>query len=218
MKKLLILCAVCFCFQLFSGENSFRFELCADKDSYPALEEHFEDENDYAKRRISELASLFVEGMTGGYSFVYVPSDKKRNIKEKFVISPLRPSVLQECKITFEKPVFDENTVKVWVRVKMSEDVARQYCAWRSLESERVSASGRGNVGDGFSGVKKAFEEALKSGVRAFYRTRVKNKPKEIRGKVLLRRAPLVGVDAGKYVLRLDFLLQTIRILEHTQF
>lgn len=218
MKKIVFLLAVYTCFYTYADEKNFRFELCADKDSYPALEEHFENENDYAKRQLTELASLFVEGMASGYFFVYVPYDKKRNVKEKFVIEPLRISVLQECKITFENPVFDENRIKVWVRVNMSEDVAKQYTAWRKLESQRLSSWGKGSVREGFFGIKKAFEESLKNGIRAFYRTRVKNKPKEIRGRVLLRRAPVVGVDAGRYVLRLDFLLQTIKILEHTQF
>ena len=49
-------------------------------------------------------------------------------------------------------------------------------------------------------------------------RNTIKNKPKEITGRVLLRKTPMIGIDAGRYVIKLDFFLECGTILEYTQF
>ena len=63
-----------------------------------------------------------------------------------------------------------------------------------------------------------AVRNAIKDAVRAYFRTKIKNKPKEIRGRVLLRREPLIGIDAGRYKVQLDFFLETDKIVPYTQF
>ena len=46
----------------------------------------------------------------------------------------------------------------------------------------------------------------------------IKNKPKEITGSVLIRKQPLLGIDAGKYTIKLDFFLECGTIRYYTVF
>ena len=71
---------------------------------------------------------------------------------------------------------------------------------------------------NGFDGIKQACSNALKNAVRDYWRTLIKNKPKEIDGTVLLIREPRVYIKGGQYVVDLDFFLQTDRIIPYTLY
>lgn len=73
-------------------------------------------------------------------------------------------------------------------------------------------------IADGFDGITNAANDALKNAVREHYRQILKNKPKEIDGHVIIRGTPQIGINAGRYVVELDFFLETDRIVKYTQF
>jgi len=54
--------------------------------------------------------------------------------------------------------------------------------------------------------------------VREYWRTMVKNKPKEILGRVLLIQDPRIYIYEGQYVVDLDFFLQTDRIILYSNY
>jgi hypothetical protein len=46
----------------------------------------------------------------------------------------------------------------------------------------------------------------------------IKNKPQEITGSVLIKKMPTMGIDAGRYMIKLDFFLEYGRIKEYTEY
>ena len=71
---------------------------------------------------------------------------------------------------------------------------------------------------EGFDGIQNAAKNALKEAIREHYREIIKNKPKEISGKVIIRKTPKVGINSGQYIIELDFLLESDRIVMYTMY
>jgi hypothetical protein len=89
---------------------------------------------------------------------------------------------------------------------------------WKTASHPEIKGTGTGPVSDGFSGIRRAAESALKDAVRTYYRGRIKNKPKEINGRVIITGQPKVRIASGRYVVELDFFLETDRILTYAVF
>jgi hypothetical protein len=82
------------------------------------------------------------------------------------------------------------------------------------------SADGRG-YGDRereSAGIRDAYSDAVRAAVRAYARKLEKNKPKEIRGEVLLRENPRLFTEAGRFVADITVLVNLIEIVPYTTF
>ena len=198
-----------------------RIPLWAELDAYPGLAEAQDTSAgvfDYSTARLKTLAPFIIGGMVYGWNFSYTPSDKLRGVEEYMDFSPVRELGEAEQSIAYTKPWVEEGKVYCWVEFTRTEAMIRNYYLWASITNDTVHGIGYGKISDGFDGITNAVRDAIKNAVRAYFRTKIKNKPKEIRGKVLLRREPLIGIDAGRYKVQLDFFLETDKILPYTQF
>ena len=70
----------------------------------------------------------------------------------------------------------------------------------------------------GFEGIQEAAQNALKDAVRTYYRKVLRNKPKQITGRVLINKIPAILINSGEYQLQLDFFLETGIIKEYQNF
>ena len=198
-----------------------RIPLWAELDAYPGLAEAQDISAgifDYSTARLKTLGPFIIGGMVHGWNFSYTPSDKLRGVEEYMEFSPVRELGEAEQNITYAKPRIEEGKVYCWAEFTRTESMIGNYYLWASITNDTVHGIGYGKISDGFDGIRNAVREAIKDAVRAYFRTKIKNKPKEIRGKVLLRREPLIGIDAGRYKVQLDFFLETDKILPYTQF
>ncbi len=224
-----------------------RFSVWADTDAYPGTEAAENDmqagEYDFAIARIKEIVPFLMEGLVYGWNFSYTPSDNTRRVEEYMEITPVRgelevvPStssgttgsdgVPEPVEGTANDPSFDikyssvwieNNRFNCWVDYTRTAHEIQTYNLWASIQNPTIQGRGYGDLEAGFDGIKQAAQEALKNAVRDYYRNTIKNKPKEITGRVLLRKTPMIGIDAGRYVIKLDFFLECGTILEYTQF
>ena len=198
-----------------------RIPLWAELDAYPALAEAQDSSAgvfDYSIARLKTLAPFIIGGMVYGWNFNYTPSDKLRGVEEYVDFSPVQELGEAERNIAYTKPWVEEDKVYCWVEFTRTEAMIRNYYLWASITNDAVHGTGYGKISDGFDGITDAVRNAIKDAVRAYFRTKIKNKPKEIRGRVLLRREPLIGIDAGRYKVQLDFFLETDKIVPYTQF
>lgn len=221
--------SILFGFSFFSGAQTpsfvenIRFPVWAEVDAYPGLaipenQEEFGEECSYAIGRITEIVPFLVNGMVYGWKFVYVPSDKARGVEEYFEIQEIQSEDLVKNGIKYSETWIEDGKLNCWVDYKRTQDQIQLYKLWSSIENPAIQGRGYGKIEDGFDGIKKASEDALKNAVRDYYRKMIKNKPKEITGSVLIRRAPLLGIDSGRYAINLDFFLEYGRIKMYTQF
>ena len=199
-----------------------RFSIWADVDAYPGTEAATEDmdagEFDYPIARIKEVVPFLMEGLVYGWNFVYTPSDKTRGVEEYFEVTPVRSQNQTSFNITYSSVWIENNRFNCWVDYTRTPYEIQTYNLWSSIQNPTIQGRGFGELSLGFEGIKQAAEDALKNAVRDYYRNTIKTKPKEITGRVLLRKTPMIGIDSGRYVIKLDFFLECGTILEYRQF
>lgn len=224
-KKILSLTLICLTFSCFCQTPSIiehiRFPVWAEVDAYPEWElAASEEEGEYAYpiQCIKELAPFLLGGMVYGWEFVYTPSDKARGVEEYFELKEINPGYDIASHVQYSSPWIEDNKFNCWVDYSRDEIQIRNYYLWSSIRNPVIQGRGYGLLEDGFDGIRKATEEAVKNAVREHYRSKIKNKPKEITGSVLMRKTPMLGVSQGRYVINLDFFLEYGRIKEYSQF
>jgi len=200
-----------------------RFHLWAQLDAFPGSETVKaveEGQFEYPVNMLKETAPFLVNGMVYGWDFTYTPSDKARGIEEFFEITEIQPEEKILSQIEYENPWISEedNRFNCFVRFKRNQNQIQSFNLWSSIQNPTVRGTGKGSIEKGFEGIREAATDAVKDAVREHYRKEIKNKPKEITGRVIIRKDPVIGINAGKYVINLDFFLESGRIKTYSIF
>ena len=201
-----------------AAEEIVRFSLWATLEAYPEAGEVIDANAPFAHpiSRLKEIVPFFVEGMVCGWNFTYVPSDKTRNVEERFEFKPLREYPNRNSIIQYKEPWIEENKLFCWVEIHCPPHLTAWRSTWKTLGYQRISGRGQGRLTDGFDGIYEGATIALKEAVREYARSITKNKPKEITGEVLLTGLPSIGLKSGRYIVDLDFFLNVSRIINYT--
>ena len=211
------------CFsQVPSVIETIRIPVWAQVDVYPELQEAFNKDDatgyDYAISEIKKIAPFLVQGMVYGWNFEYTPKDSERNVEEYFELTEINPLGYEVYSIQYESPWIEDNKFSCWCSYSRNSFQVQTYYMWASIKNPKIQGRGYGQLSKGCEGIKDAAEEAVKDAVRDYYREILKNKPKEISGAVLIRYQPQLGVDAGRYMINLDFFLECGTIIEYTRY
>ena len=173
------------------------------------------DENySFAISRLHQTGPYLLNGMVYGWNFIYVPYDKTRGVQEYFEVTPINTIKASDGKISYTKPWIQDNLLNCWVEFTRTPQMIWNLKAWSAITSKKTHGKGYGKSRDGFKGIQEAAEDALKDALRSYYREILKNKPKEIDGKVIIRNTPKIGLKAGQYIVELDFFLETDKIVK----
>ena len=201
--------------------RNIRIPLSAELDAYPELADAQDleaEQYDYPIKSIREIAPFIITGMVYGWKFEYTPLDKGRGVEEYLEITEIVPSSSIQSGITYVSPWIQNNRLNCWVEYKRSDSQVQLYNLWASIENPVIHGRGYGELRHGFDGIKEAAYEALKDAIRNHYRSTIKNQPKAIRGSVLIRDIPTIGIDSGRYVFNLDFFLEYGKIIKYTVY
>lgn len=202
------------------SKTKIRIPIWAELDAYPGLEEAqdtTQGQFDYPIKRLKETSKFLLNGMIYGWTFEYTPSDKLRNVSEYFNVKEIN-SIVPIEEITYKKPWIENNKLYCWIEYTRTPQMIWNLKTWESITTKKIQGRGKGKISNGFDGIIEASNDALKNAIREYYRSYIKNKPKEIDGKVIIRKTPEFGINSGHYIVELDFFLETDRILEYTQF
>ena len=181
--------------------RNIRLPLWAELDAYPGLSEAQNLESgqyDYPIKAIKEVAPFLINGMVYGWSFSYTPSDKQRNVEEYLEVKELYNQSYILPGISYDSPWIQNNRLNCWCNFTRNEIQIQYYNLWTSIENPIIHGRGYGDLTSGFNGLLEASKNALKEAVRAYYRNLIKNKPKEITGKVLIKSLPTIGISSGR--------------------
>ena len=225
--------------QLYPQELSFqrkiRLPLWAELDAYPGLVEADPSKKgekklpydetkynkgifDHAIGQMKKITPFLMNGMVYGWEFDYTPSDKLRGVPEYFEVKEIRSFEQESSKIRYEKPWFDESKVHCWAVFERDEGMVQSYDQWADVRNPRILGIGGGKIYKGFEGIQDAAQNALKDAVRTYYRKILRNKPKQITGRVLINKVPAILINSGEYQIQLDFFLETGIIKEYQNF
>lgn len=202
-------------------QKKIRIPLWAELDAYPGLAEAQDTSSgqfDYPINRLKTISPFLITGMTYGWNFTYTPYDKMRKVDEYFEVTPIAELSEKDGNIQYSKPWIQDNKLYCWVEFDRTPHMQWTYRMWNSVNVKKIKGRGNGKISDGFDGIQNAAKNALKEAIREHYREIIKNKPKEISGKVIIRKTPKVGINSGQYVIELDFLLESDRIVMYTMY
>ena len=155
-------------------------------------------------------ARWLISGMIFGWHFVYVPSDKTRQVAEVLTLKPLGEIPWGDPRLSVTATRVDRksNQYSVSVTYLLSSVEQDLRTAWASAELH--SAGGRGEwVGaDSLKGRQEVVAQTVKAAVRNFLRPKIFNKPERIEGDVLLLHSPLIGSEADQLDCTAEFRLR----------
>ncbi len=218
--------------QLYPQEVSFqrkiRLPLWAELDAYPGLIESGSPQSgkfnynqgifDHAIRQMKKLTPFLMNGMVYGWEFDYTPGDRLRNVSEYFEIKEIHSFDKEAKKIHYEQPWFDESKVHCWANFERDDAMVQSWNQWADTKNPRILGLGGGKVSKGFEGIQDAAKNAVKDAVRTYYRKILRNKPKQITGRVLVNKIPAILINSGEYQLQLDFFLESGIIKQYQNF
>lgn len=201
-------------------QNKIRIPLWAELDAYPELKEA-QDTNagqfDYSTKRIKQTSEFLLNGMTYGWNFEYTPYDKTRGVDEYLSVTPIN-TISDLSQIVYTKPWIQDNKIYCWVEFSRSPEMIANLRAWKSIKTQKIKGRGQAKISLGFDGIIQASNNAVKNAIRNHYRQYIKNKPKVINGRVIIKDEPKIGIISGQYTVELDFFLESNRILMYEQF
>ncbi len=187
-------------------------------DPFVETEEGRQLTRDEAHTRILEEARYVFSGMIYGFDFLYTPSDNMRKVDEIFTFTPVAQIPWGDPALTIAETWLDGNLLHAKVRYFPTEHQRR----WLGMMQSNIyhNATGRGSASmfSSAGGKYDAVAEAVKEAIRAHLRPRIFNKPKEVRGSVVLIGAPYVVIDFGEYVARVDVRIDVDEIIPYRMF
>lgn len=176
----------------------------------------------FAIERCRSIAPFLVQGMLYGWDFEYTPYDKARGVQEYWSFTSKSDfdgaAASGANRLEYQSPVVEDGKLMTWVYCARTPQQQLEFKRWSSINQPKVGATGEASVEDGFEGIQASCSAAAKQAVREYWRTKIKNKPKEISGSILLVGEPRIYIKNGKYVSDLDFLLETDRIVPYTYY
>lgn len=165
--------------------------------------------------------------MIWGWDFVYTPSDTTRQVQEYFTLQ-LRGSIAKgDPGLKVEGVRMVDSVIYADISY-LPDAAARSYLqAWSSAVYPPAQGSASTAAFPANSGAEPAarqeqrhaaVSQAVKEAVRAYFRTVVFNKPREIRGSCVLSALPRIILRSGQYVATVRIRVNTGEIIPYSQY
>jgi hypothetical protein len=146
-----------------------------------------------------EQARLILGGMIYGYSFVYTPSDRGRKVADRFDLIPLGEIPWGDPRLSVAWVTQKQGRLYAQMAYDMAEFQDARRRAWST--SSLPAASGRGEEQLASPHARQAaLKAAIEEAIRDYARGRVDNKPRELRGDVVIWEPHTTMMGRGTYL------------------
>ncbi|GAB4366511.1 MAG: hypothetical protein Kow009_03290 [Spirochaetales bacterium] len=153
--------------------------------------------------RILEEARYVLSGMVYGYTFSYTPYDKSRKVEEEFLLEPYRWIQKGDPNLSVAGVRVEGSRMYVRIRYLLRDFQESWYQGLRSNLYPATSGEGEAPFYDGPEGRMKAIQEGVKNAIREYARTILYNKPRTLKGLIVLDAAPRLILESGLYKARI---------------
>lgn len=167
---------------------------------------------------LTELSRFVLAGMIYGWKYEYRPSDRLRGVAEEFSLTPIGTIDADDPSFSLTGLTADYPRITCWAQYQPNAVTARWQRHWEGITVKTGYGIGRGERTEEAAGIRAAYEAALLNAVRERARKLEKNKPKEIRGEVLLRQNPRLYADAGQFVADIRVVLSIDELIPWSSF
>lgn len=167
---------------------------------------------------IKQISPFLLSGMIYGWTFEYTPSDKTRGVAEFFELKPINQIAESDKNISFSDVAVLDSRLYCWVQYERTDEMMHYKKVFESVNAEKIHGVGYSNELDFSKGVQKALTDSAKDAIHSYAKKLVKNKPKSIAGKILLKQQdPSIKIVNGKVSCDLDFFLYVDKIIQYSK-
>ncbi len=159
-----------------------------------------------------------LSGMIYGFDVVYVPENRERGIKEVFKVTPLGEIPFGDPALRVTDSNYSSGRFTVQIRYDLAEYQIRRLSMWSSNIYPEAEGLGRASLFEGKEARTDSVKDGIKNALRNYFRARIKNKPREIKAKVLLDQPPYIIIDAGGYTSKTRIKLSVSGITPYTVY
>ena len=160
-------------------------------------------------------AQMVFSGMVYGFEFRYVPSDLRREVAEEFDLDLLAEIPWGDASLSVAQSRYQSGRRYVLIRYFVSEVQGSWVRFWDSNTHPTSTAIGEGNLFRGRDEKLTAIRNGVKEAIRAYTRTRVYTKPREISGLAAFASVPYVVIDEGTYRAKVEVKLDIREVLPY---
>jgi hypothetical protein len=184
-----------------------------ESDAYPLSTEQ-------ARRRILEEARGILSDMIYGLEFSYTPGDERRKTAEQFVLARVGEIRWADPRLRVVQAELREGRLYAKVLYDLQDFQSARRKAWESNSIPAATGSGSFSLftGPAPEGKRRSLEEALKDALRNHLRPIVFNKPREVRGELLVWQEPQVVIASGAYLTRVTIKLKVKEVRAYSLF
>lgn len=173
-----------------------------------------------ARQQVLDEARGLLSAMIYGASFTYVPADAQRKTAEEFRLAPLAEVAWGDRRLRITEADLRGDRLYARVRYELADFQDARRRAWESNLIPTSSGLGRTSLFTASppEGKRRSLQEALKDAVRNHLRPVLFNKPREVRGELLLWEPPRTLIDAGDYLTTLTVKLRVTEVRPYSLF
>lgn len=181
-------------------------------------------DNDEQGPRMPPLKALYavsktiMEGMVYGWRFSYTPFDKRRGIAEEFELIPLKSISVDDSRLSITDLRVLYPYLYCWAEYRITDAIALHRTEWICVTYISAKGSGSAERKREIEGVRSAYKEAALSAIRSYLRKNIKNKPKTVRGEMLIKSNPRLYVSGGKFTAELTVYLHIKEVVPYEIF
>lgn len=147
-----------------------------------------------------------VSGMIYGWRFEYIPSDIKRQIDEVFTIEPIGLIKKGDPGMFFRDNWVKDHIMYQNIVYRLSDYQKKYIKSWKTSVIPDSYGEGAYSIykEDGKS---QSLKEAIKDSIKREFQSRGKDKPRSIRGQILLKENPRLFINAGLFKTQVETLI-----------
>jgi len=170
------------------------------------------------RQALIELSKTIMEGMVYGWKFSYTPFDKRRAVAEEFELEPLQSILSNDSRLSITELRPQYPYLYCWSEYRVTDAVALHRTEWIRINYVSAKGSGSAERKLEIDGVRQAYRNAALAAVRGYLRKNIKNKPKTVNGKMLIKDNPRLYVSGGKFTAELTVYLYVKEVIPYEIF
>jgi hypothetical protein len=156
--------------------------------------------------------------MVYGWTFAYTPGDRERGVEESFLLTPIAEIPWGSPRLSVHETEVADLKLFARISYRLNDDERARRASWAGNSAALSMGRGTANVFKGPAEKLASLREAMRDAVRAHLAARVLNKPREIRGSLVLWEGPRTVVRAGTYTTTARVKLQVSEIVPYRIF
>jgi hypothetical protein len=171
-----------------------------------------------AGRWVLEEARTLLSGMVYGWTFDWTPGDIARKVADRFDLVPVAEIPWGSDRLAVRQTQVEEARLFAQVSYTMNPAEQLRRESWAGAVVDAATGTGEASTMKGRQAKLEALANAIKDAVRNQLRTRIFNKPRTIRGEVVLWDDPQVWAGSGAYHAVAKIRLRVVEIVPYRIF